>query len=130
MRFCFVAAAFILCDVGYASAQACPPPPTGGTVYFQFQVETPARFVGDPAVLPAPNADDRRRSPFPPDFALVQFIVDTAGVPQAKSLRMLVTPDSLSLETVKAALERWRFSPARNAGCIVPQLVQTPLRWR
>ncbi len=132
MRLALVVTAFAVLNGGPAAAQSCPPPlpPTGGSLYFAFQVQEPARFTGDMALRPVPDATDRRTRPFPPDFALVQFVVDSAGVPSLKSLRMLVKPESLSVAAVQSALPRWRFTPAKVAGCDVPQLVQTPLRWR
>ena len=132
MRLAFVTVAVAFLHAGFAAAQSCPPPPppSGGSLYFEFQVQEPARFTGDMTQLPVPDATDRRVRPFPPDFALAQFVVDSTGVPSPKSLRLLVKPESLSIETVQSALARWRFTPAKVAGCNVPQLVQTPLRWR
>ena len=131
MRLILVVAAVTCLHAGFAAAQNCPPPTkNGGSIYFEFQVETPARFTGDTALRPVPDATDHRTRPYPPDFALAQFVVDSAGVPSLKDLRMLVKPDSLSLDVVKSALPSWRFTPAKVAGCNVPQLVQVPLRWR
>ncbi len=132
IRRCIVVVAMCALPSGRVSAQSCPPPPpsSGGKVYFEFQVETPARFVGDTASRPVPDQADHRLRPYPPDFAVVQFVVDTNGAPSLRTMKMLIKPDSLAQGAVESALPRWRFTPAKVAGCKVPQLVQTPLRWR
>ena len=64
------------------------------------------------------------------DLALVQFIVDTAGVPNTKSVKLLQRPDALVADSVVAAAAQWRYVPAKAHGCVVPQLVQVALRWK
>jgi hypothetical protein len=97
---------------------------------FDFQVEQPARLVQTSADGPVPDSTLHQRQPFTADFALVQFVVDTAGKPVSATLKMLTTPASLEKETVAASLEHWYYEPAIIKGCAVAQLVQTPLRWK
>lgn len=113
-----------------AQAPSCPVPPNGAPAWFDFQVETPATFAGDTTARPFPDVTRASRRPYPPDFALAQFIVDTTGAATPTSLKLLVTPEGLSIDTVRAALPNWRFVPAKIRGCRVPQLVMTPLRWK
>jgi hypothetical protein len=112
-------------------APVCPPsPPSGAPAFFDFQVETPARYIADDNKLPHPDATLNQRPPFSGDFALVQFIVDTTGVPDVKSLKILRHPEGLVADSVRAAAVQWRFRPATLGGCRVPQLVQSALRWK
>ena len=93
-------------------------------------MDTPAQFLANGAVTPYPDASLNAGRPFPSDFALAQFVVDTAGVPSARSFRMLKLPDGLVADSVRAALSNWRFVPAKAKGCVVSQLVQVALRWK
>lgn len=116
-----------------AGAQgACPPPPpiAGSPVWFEYQVDQPAQFIPADTVLPFPDVSLNQRAPHTADFALAQFIVDTSGVPIAKSLKILMRPEGLVADSVAAAVLRWRYQPARARGCRVPQLVQSALRWK
>ncbi len=115
-----------------AGAQSCPlaQPNAVATPYFEFQVDTAARFIPADGVLPFPDVSLTERPPFTVNFALIQFVVDTSGVPVANSLRILLRPDGLVTDSVAAAVVNWRFQPAKLQGCRVSQLVQTPLRWK
>jgi hypothetical protein len=96
-----------------------------GAPYFEFQVEVPARFIPDSTVSPRPaGAPGVRGDDLP---ALVQFVVDTAGVPDTRSYKILVGRDAQLVAAGRDVLTRWRFVPARLGGCPVRQLVQTPL---
>jgi hypothetical protein len=114
---------------GQAHAQQCPPAradvPTDRP-YFEFQVETPAAFVADTALplrpIPVVLID---RKPDPAQD-VVQFVVDTAGVPIARTFRVLRATPAASA-AARATFERWRFRPALVGGCKVPQLVQTAI---
>lgn len=116
----------------FAHLRACPPtPPTPcAPVWFDFQVAPPAQFVSADGVLPFPDATLNQRRPFTSDFALVQFVVDSNGVPVATSLKLLVQPVGLVADSVASAVQRWRYKPAVAKGCHVPQLVQSALRWK
>jgi hypothetical protein len=121
-----------LLQSSFTEAQVCPPAPpsAGAPAWFEFQVETHAQFIPGGGELPFPDATLNQRTPYPSDYALVQFIVDTSGVPIAKSLKILMRPEGLVADSVGAAVPRWRFQPAMARGCHVPQLVQIALRWK
>ncbi len=121
-----------LFQLSVARVDSCPPTPATGRApaWFEFQVDRPARWSGSDSTLPYPDTSLAGRDLFFEDLALVQFIVDTAGVPVSQSLRVLRRPDSLTVATVRASLSRWRYEPAIALTCKVPQLVQTSLRWR
>jgi len=109
----------------------CPPnpPSPGAIVWFDFQVERAAAFEASAASRPYP---DPALAPLRSDtsrFALVQFIVDTTGVPRPTSLKYLRRPAGLDTTAVRRAFATWRYTPARVQGCVVPQLVMTPLHW-
>ena len=111
-------------------SEQCPPAsPFPGKPYFDFQVEKPALYIGKDTAHIKPT-EQRVSQPFPPDFALAQFVVDSLGVPVPVTLKMLVQPTALSRDAVMSALTEWRYQPAQVAGCRVAQLVQTPLRWK
>ena len=116
----------------FAHPRVCPPtaPTPGAPVWFDFQVASPAQFVSADGILPFPDATLNQRRPFTSDFALVQFFVDSSGVPVATSLKILVQPAGLVAESVASAVQRWRYKPAVAKGCHVPQLVQSALRWK
>jgi hypothetical protein len=103
------------------SAQQCAAP---AHPYFDFQVETRAVFVPDSAVHPQPT---RASGPASSERALVQFVVDSLGVPDTLTYKVLAAQDRGLAEAGRKAMARWRFRPATIRGCRVPQLVQTPL---
>lgn len=111
---------------------SCPPASAtpNAPAWFDFQVDRPARFAKTAATLPRPDASLAERPPYSADFALVQFVVDTTGVPAERTLKILMRPSGLSVDAIKAALPRWRYTPAVARGCKVSQLVQTPLKWK
>jgi hypothetical protein len=99
------------------AAKACPTKP-----FFEFQVDEPAAFVRDTASPVYPQASGERAP-----ANLVEFIVDTAGVADTASLKVLRAADRALINEVRAALPRWRFVPARVGSCKVIQLFQTPV---
>lgn len=108
----------------------CPPPSQfQGRPYFDFQVAKAAAYVGADSARIKPSAE-RVTRPFPADFALAQFVVDSLGTPIPSTLKLLIQPQALSIDSVMFALTQWRYQPAIVAECRVPQLVQTPLRWK
>ena len=112
-------------DPRRSTMDAVAPPSTACTVdrpYFEFQVETPARFIDDSASRAAgwrPGAAMRG------DTLSVQFIVDTVGRPEPGTLRVLRAQREVLGDSVRQALPAWRYMPARLRGCRVRQLVQT-----
>jgi TonB family protein len=57
---------------------------------------------------------------------VVQFVVDTTGRPDMRTLKVLQSSDDLFSESVRRALLRYRFFPAEIAGRKVRQLVKMP----
>ena len=104
---------------GFASAQtpACAESP----VRFEFQVAARAQWLADSAfaVHPAPAV----RNP----ANLVQFVVDTLGIPLPSTFRVLKAADSTLIAEVRRTFGDWRYTPAVLDGCRVRQLVQTPV---
>ncbi len=101
-----------------ASGATCKPPENP---YFEFQVERPARYIPDASVSPSPNGKSAAQT-------LVQFVVDTVGVPDAKTLKILKEPaGGAPVDEIKAAVLKWRYFPAKIGACAVPELVQTPV---
>ena len=91
------------------------------TTYFEFQVTQPARWIPDSGAVVHPTAHVRN-----PDN-LVQFVVDTAGAPVARTFHAVKGSDPTILADARVAIAQWRFSPARLNGCPIRQLVQTPI---
>jgi periplasmic protein TonB len=57
---------------------------------------------------------------------VVQFVVDTTGRAEMAEFRTIETTDPLFVESVRAALPRYRFSPGEAGGRKVRTLVQLP----
>lgn len=120
VRILTLVAILLLLDAPMLGAQQCTPPKNP---YFDFQVEQPATFIADSTVSPRPaetragRAQDVR--------TLVSFIVDSLGVPETRSFKLLRASDAEVARRAKEVFARWRYSPARVGGCRVPQLVQT-----
>lgn len=91
---------------------------------FEFQVDVPAQAIPD-STHPHPAADRFVARRDDADAIIVQFVVDTAGVPLPASFRVLKTPSAQMTDSVKAAFPGWRFTRARQGNCFVAQLVQT-----
>ncbi|HEV8411883.1 MAG TPA: hypothetical protein VGQ30_15365 [Gemmatimonadaceae bacterium] len=101
-----------------ANAQTCKP---NATPSFEFQVQQPAKFIGDTAARPRPAV---QRSPVTAGF-VVQFVVDTLGLVRDGTLRILKSPSPEASAAVSSAYASWKYMPALNDGCKVVQLVQT-----
>jgi hypothetical protein len=103
-------------------AQGCEPP---AYPYFEFQVTERAQFVPDSTVSPHPSArsvPDARAEP-----ALVQFVVDSLGVPEQRTYKFVAGRDPELAADGRRVVMQWRFRPARVGNCRVPQLVQVLL---
>jgi len=114
---CLLAAAPTL---GYGQECVMSPRP-----YFEFQVEVPAQWLPDSTVTPRP--DPSRGVETRDLLALVQFVVDSAGVPVPRTYKILRARDRDLAEAGRRVVATWRFRPARIGSCSVAQLVQTPL---
>ena len=92
---------------------------------YEFQVDKPASYIGDTTVVPRP--DPRRFVPVRdnPNAFVVQFVVDTAGLPEERSFKVLKAPSQQAVDSLRKYFMSWRFSAGSRYGCKVPQLVQT-----
>ncbi|MDB4915145.1 MAG: hypothetical protein JWM95_2789 [Gemmatimonadetes bacterium] len=87
---------------------------------FAFQADVPARFVAlrDSSHLNSPQlALGTQRN-------LVQFLVNSFGVVEAHTFKVLKVNDTSAVARARASAVNWIFSPARQNHCAVPQLVQ------
>lgn len=91
---------------------------------FEFQVDVPASAIPD-STHPHPAADRFAARKDDPEAIIVQFVVDTSGVPIARSFKILKSPSPALSDSVRAVFSLWRFTPSRRGACHVPQLVQT-----
>jgi len=97
-----------------------------GEPRFAFQVDKPAMardgnpVPGYPALLERSGIEGR---------VLVEFVVDTLGRPDMKSVKVLESSNELFVQALESALPRWRFYPAEARGRKVKQIVQLPLRF-
>lgn len=127
------------CSEG-AGSDLIGPQPTGGrlfskqpasapklqgndVVYFEYQVEKPVMAATGSAFPTYPSS---LRSAGIEGEAIVSFVVDTTGLADASSLKIIKTTDPLFAESVAAALPDLRFTPALVGGRKVRQLVMQP----
>ncbi len=89
-------------------------PPT----YFEFQIEKPARRIPSTGYPIRPIAENGQAR------VLVQFVVDTAGVPLIRTFKVLKSTAEASSFAVREALKTIRYYPAEINGKRVHQLVQ------
>lgn len=101
--------------VGAQRASACP----DSSTYFDFQVSSQATWLRDSTLTTVPYAENGSLRD------LVQFVVDTAGVPVLRTLHVLLSRNPEVIADVRRTLEQWRYTPARLGRCPVRQLVQT-----
>lgn len=103
-----------------ASAQACR---STDRIYFAFEVDPSAAFVADSS-LPMRPAPDQRLARADSSAVLFTVVVDTLGAPELQTFKVLRTPTRARVAALRAVLGRWRFTPARVAGCPVRQLIE------
>ncbi len=92
-------------------------------VYFEYQVENP---VMPDSGSRAPIYPAQLRSAGVEGQVLVQFVVDTTGVVDLSSFKVLKGSDPRFVEAVRDVLPGMRFVSARTGGRKVKQLVQQP----
>lgn len=82
-----------------------------------------------PAVVsfPSPEYPERLRVAKIGGRVLVQCVVDTSGLAEPRSVRILQSPDTAFSRAATTALLRARFRPARLNGRAVRVLIQLPL---
>ena len=85
-------------------------------VYFEFQVAKIA-VARDRSLMGSGNHS-----------VLVNFVVDTGGVPQDGTVAPVFVADSVGARRARAVVSHLRFTPAEVAGCRVRQLVQEFVR--
>ena len=142
MRLLFIAVASLgmthVAMTHVAGAQSCPPASPNqqaGTrpdaPWFDYEVDKAARFITTDTSRSYPDDSFTSRKPVSsPDLFLIQFVLDTMGVPSTTTLKILKTPYNVTTDSVRVLAQRWRYTQAVARGCKVAQLVQTPLRWR
>ena len=96
--------------------------PAGGP-YFEFQVERAVRLV--PGTL-GPMYPDSLRAEKVEGEVLAQFVVDTTGLVQVTTFKVLKASHGPFVDAVRTALPAMRFEPALVGGRKVRQLVQQP----
>ena len=95
-------------------------------VYFEFQVERPAKRLADSVVLHYP---DMLRSGRISGEVLAQFVVDTNGHALPETFKVIKSTHDLFSQSVKVAVPDMRFAPATIGGKPVRQLVQMPFQF-
>jgi protein TonB len=97
-----------------------------GEPLFAAQVEKPAMPRNG---NPSPKYPSLLESSRIEGAVLVQFIVDTLGVADMRSFKVLDATNDLFAESTRATLSTWRFFPAEAGGHKVRQIVQLPLKF-
>ncbi|HET9454813.1 MAG TPA: TonB family protein [Gemmatimonadaceae bacterium] len=118
-------------EVVFVEAKPTAPQPAAQAnpeqTYFEFQVEKPAtpRATNAPPVYPP-----ELRAAGVEGEAIVQFVVDTAGVPEMASFRVLRSTHSEFTKAAHAHVSTARYNPAMLRGRKVRQLVQQPFNFQ
>lgn len=97
--------------------------PAKGGVYFEFQVEKQVQQIAGTGGLTYPG---QLRSAKVEGEVLAQFVVDTNGVYEHDTFKVLKSTHELFTAAVRDALPVMRFTPAEVGGVKVRQLVQQP----
>jgi TonB family protein len=92
-------------------------------VYFEYQVEQPVMSAPG---SPAPRYPDILKKAGVSGEVIASFVVDTTGIADVRSLKVIRSSHELFVNAVAAALPDMRFSPARVGGRKVKQLVMQP----
>ena len=92
-------------------------------VYFEFQVENPVRELEGSCV---PMYPDSLRATKTNGEVVAQFVVDTAGRPEAQTFKVLRSSHDLFSRAVRDAMACMGYTPATIRGRRVRQLVQQP----
>ncbi len=95
--------------------------------YEWYEVDEPALLVDTGSARPRPSRGGMLASRrMPPRFAAA-FVIDTSGRMMAGSLELDAIPSPAAGDSARAAAVRWRFRPARLAGCTVREAVDVDL---
>jgi TonB family protein len=103
-----------------------PDPGEGGRVYIESEMGRPVRR--DPASA-APAYPDFLQKEGIEGVVAVEYIVDTTGLADSGSLRIIRTSHPAFAEAVRAALPGMRFEPGEVHGQLVRQLVTQEFRF-
>jgi TonB family protein len=102
------------------------PPGARDSVYIEAQVTTPVQLVARGKL----DYPDSLRKAKIGGAVLAQWVVDTNGIAEIETVRILRSPHERLSESVRAAVRQLRFSPARLEKRKVRQLVQMPFQFR
>ncbi len=91
--------------------------------FFEFQVEKTAQLLPGNS---GPRYPDELRASKTEGEVMTQFVVDTTGTADMRTLKVLKSTDDLFVASVRAAIPSLRFSAAEVGGRKVKQLVQMP----
>lgn len=122
----FLVAALLQGSVREGPASQCGP---AMQPLSEFEVSQPARLVSTISEGPRPVGRPLARRRMGADSIVVQFIVDTTGLPVPRTFEVLRSPSHQITERVRVAHQAWRFRPALVGGCKVPQVVRTAIEW-
>jgi len=103
-----------------------PDPGDGGRVYIESEMGRPVRR--DPASA-APAYPDFLQKEGIEGVVAVEYVVDTTGLADSASLRILRSSNPAFAEAVRAALPGMRFEPGEVGGQLVRQLVTQEFRF-
>jgi TonB family protein len=103
-----------------------PDPGDGGRVYIESEMGRPVKR--DPSSAAPAYPDFLQREGIEGTVA-VEYIVDTTGLADSASLRIIRTTNPAFAESVRAALPGMRFEPGQVAGRLVRQLVTQEFRF-
>ena len=117
MKALVIGALIVAPTLAHAQSGAC----ADATTHLEYQMSAPARWLRDSTLAVHPTSDTRSPQ------NLVQFVVDTAGIPQPSTFKVLKVSDSAVVTEARRTLAKWRFSPPVLNDCRVKQLVQTPI---
>jgi TonB family protein len=93
---------------------------TGRRAYQDFEVESPASAIG----VVSPEYPPALRSSGVEGRVTAQFIVNERGRFEEASLEILSSTNALFVESIRRALPRMKFRPAKIGDRAVPQLVR------
>ena len=117
-----VVAVVLLVMPGVAKAQRGVLCPEG--LFFAFQVDAPARYVGlrdsnQTIALSIETGTPRN---------VIQFEVDATGKADHNTFKALRAADTAVVNRAYAGLMNWKFMPAKLGECTVPQIVQLSIK--
>jgi hypothetical protein len=100
--------------------------PVENQTYFAFQVQTPVRLAPGSAV---PRFPDSLREAHLTGDVVAQFVVDTTGLVDRETFKVLKSTHQLFTNAVVDVLPELRFIPAELGGRKVRQLVEEPFHF-